>query len=249
SISLFWEAEASTRRDLTSFVHLQNERNQRVGQADVIPGDGTYPTTVWRAGERVAQYYAPAIDDACSGGETVRVLAGWYEYAADGARRPRIDAPGDSALAGMWTLPIVSKPFAEVQPLVRTTLPLGQDGLALIGYSLPVETSEAGAPLAVEIYLQGGPQHTDRPAALLLKNGDEMTLWSGELAPGGDWRDGEVICRRLHVRIPQTIEPGDYTLALEAGGYGQAIAPLTIAPSTRTFDVPPTARVVEASLG
>src|SRR5690606_4947424 len=49
--------------------------------------------------------------------------------------------------------------------------------------------------------------------------------------------------------IPQTIEPGDYTLALEAGGYGQAIAPLTIAPSTRTFDVPPTARVVEASLG
>ncbi|MCO5211036.1 MAG: hypothetical protein M9936_15190 [Caldilinea sp.] len=249
SITLFWEAEASTRRDLTSFVHLQNARNQRVGQADVIPGDGTYPTTVWRAGERVAQHYSPAIDDVCSGGETVRVLAGWYEYAADGARRPRLDAPGDSALAGTWTLPIVSLPFADAQPAARTTLPLGQDGLVLTGYSLPASPSEAGAPLTLELYFQGGPEHADLPAALTLKNGSETTLWSGALAADADWRDGEIVCRRLHLRMPQDLEPGDYTLALEVGGYGQMVAPLTIQPSTRVFDVPAVQRAVDATLG
>ena len=249
SITLFWEAETSTRRDLTSFVHLEDARNQRIGQADVIPGDGTYPTTVWRAGERVAQRYAPEITDQCSGGETVRVLAGWYEYAADGARRPRLDAPGDSALAGTWTLPIASMPFADAQPATRTTLPLGQDGLVLIGYALPVAISEAGAPLAIELYLQGGSQHASLPATLTLRNGTGMTLWSGDLAPGADWRAGEVICRRLDVRVPQEIEPGEYMLALEAGGYGQTIAPLAIQPSTRRFDVPAVQRVVDAMLG
>jgi len=249
SITLFWEAEASTRRDLTSFVHLQNARNQRVGQADAIPGDGTYPTTVWRAGERVAQHYTPSIEERCSGGETVRVLTGWYEYAAGGGRRLRLDAPGDRALAGTWILPIVSMPFAEVQPSVRTTLPLGQDGLVLIGYSLPAPSSEAGAPLAVDLYFQGEARHAELPARLSLKNGTETVLWSSELASGSDWRAGEVICRRLHVRLPQSLEIGEYALALEIGGYGQTIVPLTIQASTRIFTMPEVTRPVNATLG
>jgi len=249
SVTLFWEAEASTRRDLTSFVHLQNARNQRVGQADVIPGDGTYPTTVWRAGERVAQHYTPSIDDPCSGGETVRVLAGWYEYAAGGARRPRLDAPGDSALAGSWTLPTVSMPFAEAQPATRTTLPLNQDGLILAGYSLPATVVEPGAPFSVDIYLQGNQRQRDLPATLRVENGQDIPLWSGELAPGADWRDGEIVCRRLPARLPTDMQPGEYALALEVNGTTQRITPLTIQPSTRTYDLPALQRRVDATLG
>ncbi len=61
-------------------------------------------------------------------------------------------------------------------------------------------------------------------------------LYTGDLAPGADWRAGEVICRRLHVRIPLEIAPGDicYTW-LEAADYDQPFAPLTIQPSTRTL--------------
>ena len=107
---LYWQSEAHTFRDLTSFVHLLDSRNRRVGQVDRIPGDGYFRTPYWLPGERVIQQYTPEFLDACSGGEPVRVVTGWYQYLADGQRRPRLDAPGDVALAGAYTLPLNSGP-------------------------------------------------------------------------------------------------------------------------------------------
>ncbi|MBE2238271.1 MAG: hypothetical protein IAE81_10800 [Caldilineaceae bacterium] len=249
ALRLYWQAEAPTLRYLTSFVHLLDARNQRVGQADVVPGDGAFPTTIWRGGERVAQRYQPEITDACSGGETVRVVAGWYEYAADGARRPRADAPGDSALAGQWTLPIVSMAVAAAQPQVTSAIPLGLDDFALVGHTLPVTTTEPGAPLTLDLYLQGSAQNATSPITLTLAGAQPAPLYTGPLAPDAEWADGEVICRRLHVRVPADATPGDYTLQLATADYAQPFAALSVQPSTRTFELPVVERPIEAVLG
>ncbi|HAJ36278.1 MAG TPA: hypothetical protein DCL15_11345 [Chloroflexi bacterium] len=249
SLLLHWQADAGTRRYLTSFVHLIDARGQQVGQADVVPGDGTFPTTIWRAGERVAQRYTPTLSRTCSDGEPVRVLAGWYELAADSARRPRADAFGDTALAGTWTPPITSQPAGQFQPAVVSSLPLTADGLTLVGHTLPITNTEPGAPLTLDLFIQGDERHRTIPLTLTLASDQPVALYTGVLAPEAQWRAGEAICRRLYVRIPATTAPGDYWLHVTTPDYDQPLAHLAVQPSTRTFDLPEVARPLSATLG
>jgi 4-amino-4-deoxy-L-arabinose transferase-like glycosyltransferase len=249
SLLLHWQAEAGTRRYLTSFVHLLDARGQRVGQADVVPGNGAFPTTIWRAGERVAQRYTPALTEACSGGEPLRVLAGWYELDADGARRPRIDAPGDTAFAGTWTPPITSQPAAQIQPAFVSSAPLALSGLTLVGHTLATTTTEPGAPLTLDLFVQGDERHRSIPLTLTLESDPAAVLYTGAVASDGDWRAGEVICRRLHVRVPATTAPGDYLLHLTTPDYIQPFARVTVQPSTRSFNTPAVSQPVTATLG
>jgi len=249
SLLLHWQAETGTRRYLTSFMHLLDTRGQRVGQADVVPGNGAFPTTIWRAGERVAQRYTPAITDACSGGEPLRVLTGWYELDADWTRRPRTDAPGDTAFAGTWTPPITSQPAAQIQPVAVSSLPLTLSDMTLTGHTLATTTTESGAPLTLDLFVQGDERHRSIPLTLTLASDPPAVLYTGAVAPEANWRAGEVICRRLHVRIPATTAPGDYLLQLTTADYDQPFATVTVQPSTRTFDVPEVSRPFTATLG
>ena len=205
---LYWQSEAHTFRDLTSFVHLLDSRNRRVGQVDRIPGDGYFRTPYWQPGERVIQQYTPEFLDACSGGERVQVVTGWYQYLADGQRRPRLDAPGDVALAGAYTLPLTSGPADRFQPPASSEQQFSS-GLLLRGYGIEGE-QQPGAPLTIDLYLQGEPSHGADPAQLMLvaERGVTTTLWAGTLAPGAEWREGEWICRRLHVRLPERADAG-----------------------------------------
>ena len=220
---LYWQAEQKTYRDLTSFVHLVDERNRQVGQIDKLPGNGFYRTPSWWPGERVIERYAPEITDLCSGGERVRVLTGWYEYAANGQRRPRLDAPGDTALAGELVMPFLSVPVDQVQPPQPVTAHLTDD-LTLLGYGLENDVWEPGMPLTLELYLTGKQSQDDRMLSVELRGpAGTAELWSGALAPGAEWRDGEALCRRVRARVPVDLAPGDYTLAVTVDGADHAL--------------------------
>lgn len=113
-----------------------------------MPGDSYFRTPTWAPGERVIQRYQPVIDDVCAGGETVRVVAAWYEYLAGNLRRPRLDAPGDLAVAGELRLPLL--------PVDPATLAIANPAdrlidatLALKGFALEGRP-EPGAPLTLE---------------------------------------------------------------------------------------------------
>jgi hypothetical protein len=247
---LHWQAEQTTLRDLTSFVHLIDSRNRRVGQADKAPGDGTFRTPWWKPGERVAQIYTPTLSDPCAGGETVRVVAGWYEYLADGRRRPRTGAPGDTALAGALTLPWRSTPADQLTIPTPTGTPI-TGTLSLAGYGLEDEPF-LGAPLTLDLYFSAEDATdsvTDSVRAatvreqlslvLTASTGQTTTLWSGALAPGATWNPGELLCRRLHLDIPADLAPaGDFQLDLVSGAARAPIATLALQPSNRTFALP-----------
>ena len=244
---LHWQAEQTSPRDLTSFVHLIDSRNQRVGQADKVPGDGTFRTPWWKPGERVAQVYVPAISDPCAGGETVRVVAGWYEYLADGRRRPRVDATGDSALAGELTLPWRSTPADQLSiPTLADTPVTGT--LSLRGYGIEGEAF-LGAPLTLDLFFGGDATSAHTPLDLVLTaaTGQTSTLWSGVLAPGATWNAGELLCRRLHLDIPADLAPaGAFQLDLMAGDVRAPVGTLDLQPSNRRFELPTLPNMVES---
>jgi len=248
AITLFWRAEAKTLRSLTTFIHLVDADGRRVGQADKLPGNGSYLTPTWSAGERVIERYTPQISDPCAGGEPVRVLVGWYELAADGARRPRMDAPGDTAIAGQLTLPIVAWPLDQV--VLPDPLHIAINGqLTLLSARVEGSDLQAGAPLTLDLYWQGGAATAEASVTINLVNDQNSTqVWTGVLAPGAQWPAGEVICRRLRLHLPNDVATGDYRLEIAQPTLNVPFHNLTIHPSTRNFALPARLTTVWATL-
>lgn len=228
-IFLFWRAEErETVRDLTAFIHLIDADGNRVGQIDKLPGNGSYLTTGWTPGERVMERYVPEVYDPCAGGETVEVQVGWYELAANGERRPRLDAPGDMAVAGELALPLVSYQAEHLTIPNPVELALG-DELALVGYEVRSDVFEPGASLVIDLYLRGAEGTADTPLSLHLAEGQETTsLWLEPAAPGVIWPTGEIICRRVRTSLPVDLAPGEYWLTLTGPVATVPVSPFTV---------------------
>ncbi len=249
AIVLFWRAEARTRRSLTTFIHLLDMNGRLVGQIDKLPGNDSYVTPEWSVGERVIDRYYPEISDRCAGGEDVRVQVGWYELAANGKRRPRLNAAGDTALAGHLTLPIRAYPTDQFILPNPVNLQV-RDHLTLLAYTVDGAAWQAGAPLTIDLDWRGNQALANQKIGVQLANQQVIQpLWSGELAPGATWNDGEVVCRRLRMRLPADLAPGDYQLEIATPKQHVAFHTLTISPSTRHFAVPTLAKSVDASFG
>lgn len=238
--TVFWRADAPMSRSLTTLLHLVDAGGRVVGQADRIPGDGSYPTTAWDAGERVAERFFPSVDP-CLADEPVRILVGWYDLEAGGTRLVRADGGGDTALAGEVQIPLSSRPLTETRSIEVTDQPLAGD-LALHGFDYDARDLQAGSPLALDLYWTGSPTAAGRPLTIALQGreaGGAAELWQGTLLPAdARWTPGEVICRRLRLRLPADAAAGPYTLSASVEGRSAALGELALAPSTRRFDVP-----------
>jgi 4-amino-4-deoxy-L-arabinose transferase-like glycosyltransferase len=228
---LFWRAEERERvRDLTAFIHLIDADGNRVGQIDKLPGNGSYLTTGWTPGERVIERYTPEIYDPCAGGETVAVQVGWYELAASGERRPRLDAPGDVALAGDLTLLLVSHPADQLAVPNPVDLALGE-GLVLAGHEVRSAVFEPDALLVIDLYLRGEEASTETPLSLQLEGGQEsIPLWRDLAAPATNWPAGEILCRRVRTSLPTDLVPGEYWLALTRPGATVRVVQIDVGP-------------------
>jgi hypothetical protein len=164
-----------------------------------------------------------------------------------------VGAPGDSAVAGTLTLPLAAPPPAQVQPPVAADLPLS-GSVRLVGYGLEGE-AQPGAPLTFDLYFAGDATNGNLPLTLALAGPGDGTappaaLWTGTLAPDAVWAAGDILCRRLHVRLPGELVLGDYRWEIATGDVAVPVAALAVAPSTRLFALPdsPKAVAVDATV-
>ena len=97
---LYWQALTRMDRSYTVFTHLLDAQNKVWGQKDNVPMNGTYPTTVWLAGEVIVDPYDISIHpDAPSGRYLIEI--GLYD--AETGRRLGVSggpAEGDRILLG-----------------------------------------------------------------------------------------------------------------------------------------------------
>jgi hypothetical protein len=260
AITLFWQAAETMPASLTSFVHLIDRDGRRIGQIDKLPGNASYPTTVWTPGERVIDRAQPALVDLCAGGETARVQVGWYDLADPGSPYVRADAPGRSALAGELTLPSYAYPRPYFEPHVRTNTAISPT-LTLIGFTPAGDPLQPGSPLALDLVWHsihseatGAPAQMPVTLALAPHNnpGAETEIWQGSIGEAATWDPGFAFCRRLRATVPDSLPPGTYDLILHwdlpSGVQSANLGALTLGPSTRRFDVPDLAYPVDALL-
>jgi hypothetical protein len=195
-------------------------------------------------------------------------MAGWYQLADNGARRPLLDGQGDMALAGETVMPLRSQASdpdrAQAASQASPTQPLERmlgDGLVLVGTGLEGDALQAGSSLALNLHWRCDsgngdcpPDVTGRRMAVSLlpekEGGARHILWEGPVVPDDAiWRSGEVLCRRLPLHLPGDVEAGRFTLSLETDGVSLPVADLALGPSTRRYDAPPVEREINATLG
>lgn len=256
-VTLFWEVASEIHTSLTSFVHLIDRHGHRVAQADKLPGNGSYPTTVWTPGERVIDRSYPELLDRCAGGEAVRVQVGWYELRGDNPQRPRADSAGTTALAGEMTLAYFTFPLESFEPAVEISAPLSPT-LTLAGYSLHDQELQAGSPLTIDLLWQShAPADRQTPGMtevrLQMTNGSQThELWQGAIAPGSRWENDQALCRRVHASLPQELAEGEYTLTVDqpssAEGEAITLGSIAVGPSTRLYEPPALARSIHITL-
>ena len=94
TLTLYWRALTEMDEDYTVFTHLLAPDGSMTGQRDNPPVGGTYPTSLWLAGEVVTDVYTVPIRADGAPGEH-RLKVGMY-VAETGARLPLAGTPYDS---------------------------------------------------------------------------------------------------------------------------------------------------------
>jgi hypothetical protein len=94
TVTLAWEALAQPATDYTAYVHLLDGSGQQVAGYDQAPAGDRFPTSRWRAGDRILSRYPLELPADLPPGE-YSLWAGLYETASAGALRlPVTDAGG-----------------------------------------------------------------------------------------------------------------------------------------------------------
>lgn len=76
-ITLYWQVLAPVDRDWTTFIHLLDDRGEKVAQVDRSPVDGFYPTPAWQPGLLLADQYELRLRPDLPPGH-YRLIFGWY---------------------------------------------------------------------------------------------------------------------------------------------------------------------------
>ena len=95
-LTLFWSPRGRPTHDYTVFVHLLDSSGQLRGQADSPPMAGKYPTSVWDAGEVIADLHTLSLAPDLPAGE-YKIAIGLYDPET-GQRVPIVDE--DSQVSG-----------------------------------------------------------------------------------------------------------------------------------------------------
>lgn len=102
SLTLFWRVEVTLGGDYTVFVHMLDGSGRAIAFADGVPSGGGYPTSLWDAGESVADRHILRIPQDAPPG-TYSVGVGLYRP-NDGVRLSALDEAGVALPDGMAVL-------------------------------------------------------------------------------------------------------------------------------------------------
>jgi hypothetical protein len=225
--ALYWQADQKPQARYKVYLHLLDSVNQIAGQRDAEPGGGAQLTTLWEAGETVADNHGVAIHPATPPGE-YRVEIGMYDIET-GQRLVT-----DGGETQVWLEPLV----VERPPAPAPALALGMQHragvdmgvLELLGYDAhrlgfghqPDAAIRPGDLLHVNLYWRAekvtmGDWQIE--IHIVDAEGRELVGLVAEPVggyPTGLWQAGDVWRGQFNLMLPGDTPPGSYHLRVQA---------------------------------
>jgi len=198
TITLYWQSLAKMKQDYAIFVHLLDENDLILAQRNTFPGLGSFPTTLWQAGDAIADTYTLPLPETTYAPSLAQLEVGLFD-SATGQRLLVYGPDGEPAGDNVR--------FQEIEVLPRSETGLPNpvrfnfgNRIALVGYDMGRRKVEPGEAIRLTLYWQGLADMKDDYTVFihLLRAGDQ--IWARVdrqpqrgAAPTSSWSKGQVV--------------------------------------------------------
>jgi hypothetical protein len=222
AVRLYWESLAPVEQNYSVFVHLLGANDLIIGQRDMYPGEGTYPTSLWSPGDVIADTYVVPVSPATMTPSEVELEVGLYRLDT-GERLTATDATGaklgDSLRFGRLILP--SRTVDGIPNPVHFNL---GDRIALVGYDLDRTAAAPGESFHLTLYWRALRDLDTNYSVFTHVLGTQDRIWAqmdgwpqkGQ-SPTGTWRRDQLVADPYELTVVADAPPGVYDL--EVGLY------------------------------
>lgn len=226
NVRLYWQPVRDAGEDYTSYLHLLSSDGATIAQSDKLAGGVYYPTSIWKPGEVLVDQHRITIPEDAPPGP-YKLSTGLYKLEAG-----EVQPLGSLALGGSvgGELPPAGQDVAVRAPLYANF----NDEILLIGYDIAAQnlvtargfraSARPNVPLdelQVTLFWQAA-----RPLA------SDYTVFIHVLSPTGNivaqtdaqpfagryptsvWQQGELLADTYRLRIPASLFPGIYRVAV-----------------------------------
>jgi hypothetical protein len=221
-VTLYWQALAPMERNYSVFVHLLDENELVLASQDTFPGQGTYPTRLWRAGEAIADVYTIVVPPTAFTPTSAQLEVGLYEF--DSGKRLAVYGPQGEPLGDNVRFHRI-----EVLPHEGSNVPnpvhfsFG-NRIALIGYALEGRAVGPGEAIHLTLYWEALAEMERDYTVFTHVIGERDRIWAqvdsqpqGGAAPTSTWSRGQVLMDEYHLLFEPDTPPGVYDI--EVGLY------------------------------
>lgn len=217
-LTLVWRVRAATDQNYSVFVHARTLDGQGVGQVDTYPGNGMYPTSLWKPGEIIEDTLQVMISTTVEGPSLVRFDVGLYDldtleevpaYSAGGTLLDNVQAGEVALVPDEWPIPEPNLPTDTVLAGV----------IRLAGVHLSAATARPGDVVTVTLQWQAldritedytGFVHLVGPEGKDIVQDDHPPL-NGRF-PTRLWFAGAVVSDAYRLNLPADLPEGAYQL-------------------------------------
>jgi hypothetical protein len=219
TITLYWQSLADMNQDYAVFVHLLDENDLIIAQRNTFPGLGSFPTTLWRVGDAIADTYTLTLPETTYAPNSAQLEVGLFDFAT--GKRLRVYGPEGETVND-------NVRFEEIEVLPRSEAGLPNpvhfnfgNRIALVGYDMGRRKAEPGATIHLTLYWQGLADMKDDYTVFvhLLREGDQ--IWAGAdrqpQPPTSAWAKGQIVVDQYELVIAPDAPPDVYEM--EVGLY------------------------------
>lgn len=214
-ITIYWRGVKSMAEDFSIYIHLFDASGNLMGQWDAYPGNGMYPTRLWR-NEIIVDSYRVPIAGGARRPSVGRVEVGLYRK---GTLKNLIarDPQGRAITPSITRFKIAGQSNVQVENPVRHEF---ENQIALVGSSIAQET-RAGDRLQVRLYWRAlAPMSEDYTVFVHLVDAQGKLIAQKDeqpqhgTYPTSFWDAGETVSDEYSVEIPGGVSPGEYRIQI-----------------------------------
>jgi len=221
-VTLYWQALAPMERNYSVFVHLLDENDLVLASQDTFPGQGTYPTGLWRAGDAIADVYTIAVPTTAFTPSSVQLEVGLYEFQS--GKRLAVYGPQGEPLGDnvrFYRIEVLPHEGSDVPNPVRFNF---GNQIALVGYDLEGQAVGPGEEIHLTLYWEALALMERDYTVFTHVIGERDRIWAQVdsqpqegAAPTSTWSRGQVLVDEYHLLIEPETPPGVYDI--EVGLY------------------------------